>query len=58
MLKRFIKDELNIFHQNDMRPWFEIEIAINKFMEENNMPIATKEQHVEFSKKRYKKNKK
>ena len=55
MLDRYIKDELGVFHQSDLRPWFEIEKALKKYMEENDIAPATKEEHVELSKKRWKK---
>jgi len=58
MLDRYIKDELGVFHQSDLRPWFEIEKALKKYMEENDIAPATKEEHVELSKKRWKKKKK
>lgn len=57
MLDRYIKDELKVFHQSDLRPWFEIEKALKKYMIENNIASLTKEEHVELSKKRWKKQK-
>ena len=56
MLVRFIKDELGVFHQSDLIEWFNIEKALIKYMEENNIKKITKEQILELNIKKYKKN--
>lgn len=55
MLVRYVKDKLELFHQSDMVAVHQLEPVLREFMKENNLPVATKEDHLEFSKKRWSK---